>query len=311
MIFHARMKRHECLTSDPAAAAAVYIPYYAGLDVDRYLGQEHNDSSASDALARDLLKWLHGRAEWRVMGGRDHFLVVSRGSWDFLRTPEPDVPGRGNCLLSYPEIRNTTVLTSEASPWHGHDFAVPFPSHFHASSDADVASWQGRMRRLERKWLWGFTGGPRPSTKQTVRSQILEQCGKSSRCGVFRSTPRYTPGRTMQLLESVEFCMQPRGDAFTRKSTFDSILAGCIPVFFHPVSAYLQYIWHLPKDYRSYSVLIPHGEVENKNVSIEAVLAKIPPAKVAQMREQVIRLIPTVMYRDPAAKGVTVGAKRP
>ncbi|KAM0873892.1 hypothetical protein ACQ4PT_037776 [Festuca glaucescens] len=303
VIFHARMKQHECLTSRHDAAAAVYIPFYAGLDVERYLGQEHNDSSASDALARGLVEWLLARPEWRVMAGRDHFMNVARGSWDFLHTP--DVPGRGNSLLNYPAIRNVTVLTSEASPWHGVDFTVPFPSHFHASSDADVASWQGRMRRLERKWLWGFTGGPRPSTKQTVRSQILEQCGRSSRCGVFRSTPRYTPGRTMQLLESVEFCMQPRGDAFTRKSTFDSILAGCIPVFFHPISAYLQYILHLPRDYRSYSVLINHGDVENKNASIEEVLAKIPPAKVAQMREQVIRLIPTVMYRDPAAKGVT------
>uniref|UniRef100_M8CYN8 Xyloglucan galactosyltransferase KATAMARI1 n=1 Tax=Aegilops tauschii TaxID=37682 RepID=M8CYN8_AEGTA len=109
----------------------------------------------------------------------------------------------------------------------------------------------------------------------------------------------------MQLLESAQFCMQPRGDGYTRKSTFDSILSGCIPVFFHPVSAYLQYTWHLPRDYRSYSVFIPHRDVVDRNVSIEEVLRKIPPEKVARMRERVIQLIPTVMYRHPAAKGVT------
>uniref|UniRef100_A0ACD5VCN6 Uncharacterized protein n=1 Tax=Avena sativa TaxID=4498 RepID=A0ACD5VCN6_AVESA len=108
----------------------------------------------------------------------------------------------------------------------------------------------------------------------------------------------------MRLLESADFCLQPRGDSYTRKSTFDAILAGCIPVFFHPVSAYLQYTWYLPRDYRSYSVFIHHGDVVGRNVSIEEVLMKIPSTKVARMREEVIRLIPTVMYRDPAAKGM-------
>ncbi|KAK1598136.1 hypothetical protein QYE76_017558 [Lolium multiflorum] len=235
------------------------------------------------------------------MGGRDHFMNVARGSWDFLRTP--DVPGLGNSLLNYPAIRNVTVLTSEASPWHAVDFAVPF-RRTSTPPPTPTSPAEGRMRRLGQVAV-GFTGAPVTAPSRPCAPQILEQCGRSNRCAVFRSTPRYTPGRTMQLLESVEFCMQPRGDAFTRKSTFDSILAGCIPVFFHPISAYLQYIWHLPRDYRTYSVLINHGDVENKNASIEEVLAKIPPAKVAQMREQVIRLIPSVMYRDPAAKGVT------
>jgi hypothetical protein len=163
------------------------------------------------------------------------------------------------------------------------------------------------MRRLERPLLWCFAGASRSGDKRTVRSQIIEQCGKSSRCGMLGKpavSGRYSPGHAMQLLESADFCLQPRGDSFTRKSTFDSILAGCIPVFFHPVSAYLQYTWHLPKDYRSYSVFIHHGDVVSQNVSIEEVLRKIPSTKVAQMREEVIRLIPTLLYRDPVAKQV-------
>uniref|UniRef100_A0ACD6A4A9 Uncharacterized protein n=1 Tax=Avena sativa TaxID=4498 RepID=A0ACD6A4A9_AVESA len=311
LIFHARMKRHECLTSDPAAAAAVYVPFYAGLDVVRHQDQEiPANLSAREALPRGLVEWLLRRPEWRAMGGRDHFLVTGRGSWDFLRAL--GAAGKGNSLLSYPAIRNATVLTTEASPYHGHDFAVPFPSHFHASSDADVSGWQDRMRRAERKWLWGFAGASRPSSKRTVRSQIMEECGRSSRCAMVGSSTTAAaaftagPGRTMQLLESAAFCVQPRGDGYKRKSTFDSILAGCIPVFFHPISAYIQYIWHLPRDYRTYSVFIHHGDVVGKNASIEEALARIPPAKVARMREEVIRLIPTVMYRDPAAaKGVT------
>jgi xyloglucan galactosyltransferase MUR3 len=38
-------------------------------------------------------------------------------------------------------------------------------------------------------------------------------------------------------------------------------LAGCIPVFFHPGSAYVQYTCHLPKNYARYSVSIPEDNV--------------------------------------------------
>ncbi|KAF7027023.1 hypothetical protein CFC21_039094 [Triticum aestivum] len=305
IIFHARMRRHECLTADPAAASAVYVPFYAGLDAAMHL--DNPDLAVRDALSRDLVDWLEQRPEWRAMGGRDHFLVSGRGTWDFLRGPDAD--GWGNALMTYPAIRNATFLTTEASPWHGHDFAVPFPSHFHPSSDADVTDWQDRMRHAQRGLLWCFAGGPRGGDMGTVRAQIIKQCGRSSQCSLLGKSAvtkpgHYAAGHAMRLLESAEFCMQPRGDGYTRKSTFDAILAGCIPVFFHPVSAYLQYTWHLPRDYRSYSVFIPAGDV-GRNASIEEVLSKIPSEKVARMREQVIRLIPTVMYRDPAAKGVT------
>uniref|UniRef100_M8D8J2 Xyloglucan galactosyltransferase KATAMARI1-like protein n=1 Tax=Aegilops tauschii TaxID=37682 RepID=M8D8J2_AEGTA len=201
-------------------------------------------------------------------------------------------------------IRNATFLSTEASPRHGNDFALPFPSHFHPTSDAQVTGWQDRMRRRDRAWLWCFAGWPRAQGigMGPERAEIIEQCGNSSRCSMLGKLNHYVP---MRLLGSAEFCMQPRGDGYTRKSTFDAILAGCHPVFFHPVSAYLQYTWHLPRDYRSYSVFIPHGEVVARNVSIEEVLRKIPSGRVAQMRERVIQLIPTVMYRHPAAKEVT------
>ncbi|KAI5004056.1 hypothetical protein ZWY2020_031299 [Hordeum vulgare] len=303
IIFHARMRRHECLTADPAAAAAVYVPFYAGLDAAMHL--DNADLAARDALSLDLVDWL---AQWRAMGGRDHFLVSGRGTWAFLR--RPNAGGWGNALMTYPAVRNATFRTTEASPWHGHDFAVPFPSHFHPSSNADVAGWQDLMRHACRGLLWCFAGGPRGGDTGAVRTQIIEQCGRSSsRCSLLGKSAvtkpgHYASGHAMRLLGNAEFRMQPREDGYTRKSTFDAILADCIPVFFHPVSAYLQYTWHLPRYYRSYSVFIPAGDL-SRNASIEEVLSKIPSEKVAQMREQVIKLIPTVMYRHPAAMGVT------
>lgn len=40
------------------------------------------------------------------------------------------------------------------------------------------------------------------------------------------------------------FCFQPIGVLMTRKSLFDSILLGCIPVVFDPLTAAVMYTWH-------------------------------------------------------------------
>ncbi|XP_074270224.1 putative xyloglucan galactosyltransferase GT11 [Silene latifolia] len=103
----------------------------------------------------------------------------------------------------------------------------------------------------------------------------------------------------MNLFQKSDFCLQPPGDSYTRKSTFDTILAGCIPVLFHPGSAYVHYIWHLPKDYSRYSVFIPMDEVMEGKVSIEKILLKIPKEKIRAMREEVIKLIPRIVYANP------------
>ena len=108
----------------------------------------------------------------------------------------------------------------------------------------------------------------------------------------------------MRLFESSSFCLQPRGDTATRRSTFDAVVAGCIPVFFHPDSAYTQYTAHLPEEPERWSVLIMHTDVTARNVSIEETLARIPPETVRAMREEVIRLIPRVVYADPRSARV-------
>ncbi|KAL0369819.1 UNVERIFIED_CONTAM: putative xyloglucan galactosyltransferase GT11 [Sesamum angustifolium] len=110
------------------------------------------------------------------------------------------------------------------------------------------------------------------------------------------------PVNLMRLFENSVFCLQPPGDSFTRRSTFDAIVAGCIPVFFNPGSAYVQYLWHLPKDYDSYSVLISEEDVKQKKVNIDNVLSRIPKSKVSAMREEVIKLIPNVIYADPKSR---------
>ncbi|XP_076941324.1 xyloglucan galactosyltransferase KATAMARI1 homolog [Bidens hawaiensis] len=302
-IFHNRMKNYDCLTNESSVASAIYVPYYAGLDVWRYLF-DHNVSTR-DALAIDLAEWLREQPEWKPYDGKNHFIVAGRVIWEFRREVDED-EAWGNKLMLLPEFKNMTTLTIEKSPWHSNNFGIPYPTYFHPKSDNDIAEWQGKMRRHRRRALFSFAGAPRPDMEDSYREEIIQQCIDSTKCRIIRCSNEnlkcYQPIDVMKLFQNSVFCLQPPGDSFTRRSTFDSILAGCIPVFFNPGSAYVQYLWHLPKEFDKYSVLINEDDVRNKNVSIEHVLSRISARKVAEMRIEVIRLIPTVVYADPKSK---------
>ncbi|KAL3850664.1 hypothetical protein ACJIZ3_012546 [Penstemon smallii] len=305
VIFHQRMKQYDCLTNDSSQASAIFVPYYAGLDVARYLWDNYN-TSIRDSDSLELFKWLREKPEWDVMNGRDHFLVTGRISWDFRRAVDED-SAWGNKILNLPESQNMTMLTIESSPWNKNDFAIPYPTYFHPSTDEQVHQWQSKMRKQKRRSLFCFAGAPRPGMDNSIRGDIMEQCNSSKKkCKMLECRDDkqncLNPVNVMRMFQSSIFCLQPPGDSFTRRSTFDSIVAGCIPVFFTPASAYVQYIWHLPKDYKSYSVLIPESDVKNKKVTIERVLSKFSKSKVMGMRNEVLKLIPKVVYADPRSR---------
>ncbi|XP_039041459.1 xyloglucan galactosyltransferase KATAMARI1 homolog [Hibiscus syriacus] len=303
VIFHNRMKQYRCLTKDPSVASAIYVPYYAGLDVGRYLWDP--DGFMRDYDAVNVVKWLASRPEWKRMWGRDHFLVAGRINWDFRRNPKNESDW-GNELLNLDEARNTTTLVLESSPWNYNDFAIPYPTYFHPSTDSEVFQWQNRMRRLKRRFLFSFAGARRPGRHESIRNELIDQCLATRRRCRFLECDKtqkcHNPAYVLKLFQSSIFCLQPSGDSYTRRSIFDSIVAGCIPVFFHPGSAYVQYIWHFPKDYRKYSVFIPERDVKSGKSNIERILQRISRERRASMRDEVISMISSVIYADPSSR---------
>ncbi|GKE27393.1 xyloglucan galactosyltransferase MUR3, partial [Tanacetum coccineum] len=73
VIFNYRMKQYKCLTNDSSLAAAIFVPFYAGFDAAKYLWGYN--ISVRDAASNDLVEWLQKRDEWKLMNGKDHFLV--------------------------------------------------------------------------------------------------------------------------------------------------------------------------------------------------------------------------------------------
>lgn len=308
MIFHARMENHPCRTFDPINAKLFYVPFYGGLDAS---GKFHSANlTERDELAVRLADYLRSKPWWERHHGKDHFLVLGRTAWDFLRRNNEF----GNSLLSLPDVQNMSVLTVERNPWDlvHNQHGIPYPSYFHPYTSHQMMTWQNRMRQSSRPHLFSFIGGPRKGVeKAAVRDELIKQCSESGRCNLLicgkGPSKCHDPIEVLKVMSRSQFCLQAPGDSFTRRSTFDSVLAGCIPVFFSPHTVYTQYEWFFPAgDGSAYSVYIDENVLKMGNgtervVSIEEELLKIEREKVDRMRRTVINLMPRLTYAHPNA----------
>jgi hypothetical protein len=141
MLFHARLVgSYECITREPEEARLFYVPYYAGMDAALTLFSPR--LQVRDRLAQRLAGWLAASPVWTRFGAhRRHFVVLGRTTWDFARSPDSD-SGWGTSFSSLPDFAPLTKLLIERNSWRPDELAVPYPTSFHPSSDADVELWQ-------------------------------------------------------------------------------------------------------------------------------------------------------------------------
>ncbi|GAV90472.1 Exostosin domain-containing protein [Cephalotus follicularis] len=305
MIFHARMENHPCRTWDPNHANLFYVPFYGGLHASSKFRESNH--TARDELAVSLVGYLQRQHWWQRHRGKDHFLVLGRTSWDFMRTTNTGYDFGANCLLMLPTVQNMSVLTVERHPWNGsNQHGIPYPSYFHPSTSDQIVAWQNKMRQSERPYLFSFIGAPRRGVdKAAIRDELIKQCGDSIKCMLLKcengASKCHEPLEVLKVMTESQFCLQAPGDSFTRRSTFDSILSGCIPVFFSPHTAYTQYGWFLPANPNDYSVYIFDNNGNTSSINIEKRLSGISTKRVQQMRSAVIDLIPKLTYAHPNA----------
>lgn len=295
IIFHRRILNHRCRTLEPESAAAFYLPFYVGLAVGKYLWSD-SSAKARDMHCDMMLKWVQDQPYWNRSDGWDHFTAMGRITWDFRRSKDEDW---GSSCIYKKAMRNITRLLIERNPWDYFDVGVPYPTGFHPRSESDVTQWQDYVRSRNRSSLYCFAGATR-MVKNDFRSMLLSHCkNESGSCRVVDCEGTRCMNGTSAILETFldsVFCLQPRGDSFTRRSIFDCMVAGSIPVFFWKRSAYFQYAWFLPDEPGSYSVFIDRNEVRNGTKSIKAVLESYSQEEVKRMRDKVIDYIPKFIY---------------
>ncbi|KAL0393531.1 UNVERIFIED_CONTAM: Xyloglucan-specific galacturonosyltransferase 1 [Sesamum latifolium] len=301
-IFHARVLKHPCRVYDQNAAKLFYVPYYGGLDILRWHFKNVSDD-VKDSLALDLVRWLESQGPWYRNLGKDHVFVLGKISWDFRRN---DKSSWGTRLLEFDEMQNPVKLLIERQPWHPNDIGIPHPTFFHPQTDDDIVTWQLKVIKSKRRSLVSFAGAARPGSSDSIRTVLIEQClSTSNNCKFLNCTSGQCdqPESIVELFLESEFCLQPPGDSPTRKSVFDSLVSGCIPVLFDPFTAYYQYPWHFPASHDKYSVFVDKEEVRNKSVDVVERLMKIPDRERENMRRYIVyELLPGLVYGDVNSK---------
>ncbi|VVB09483.1 unnamed protein product [Arabis nemorensis] len=300
-ILHSRILKHPCRVYNQSQAKIFYVPFYGGFDVLRWHFKNVSED-VKDRLGMEVLKWLGSKESWKRKSGKDHVFVLGKISWDFRRSKIP----WGSRFLELQEMQNPTKLLIERHPWEVNDIAIPHPTYFHPKTDKDITSWQLKMISKPRRNLISFAGGARPGNPNSIRSMLIEQCRTfSDQCRFLNCTNGSCnkPENVIKLFQDSEFCLQPSGDSPTRKSVFDSLISGCIPVIFNPYTAYYQYAWHLPEDHKRYSVYINQEDVKGKRVNVvEKLMAKTLREREDTRSYIVHQLLPGLVYGDSNAK---------
>ncbi|KAK6128705.1 hypothetical protein DH2020_037555 [Rehmannia glutinosa] len=269
VIYHARILKHTCRTMEPGSATAFYIPFYAGVAVAKYLFTNYT-ARERDWHSERLLSWVKDQPPWRRSNGSDHFIMLGRMTWDFRRSRDEDW---GSRFIHMPLMKNILRLAVERDPWDALEIGVPTS-------------------------LFTFVGGKR-NVRGDFRTILQSHCyNESGSCRVVDCSGTRCYDGTSEILEAFldsDFCLQPRGDAYTRRSTFDCMLAGSIPVFFWKRSIYHQYEWFLDDEPDKFSVFIDRKDVRN-GTSIRKVLEGYSRDEVRKMREKIINFIPNFVY---------------
>ncbi|KAF3448554.1 hypothetical protein FNV43_RR09267 [Rhamnella rubrinervis] len=298
-IFHARVLKHPCRVYNENEAKLFYVPFYGGLDILRW-HFKNVSNDVKDTLSLELIKWLETQRPWGRNSGKDHVFVLGKISWDFRRNDG----SWGTRLLELDQMQNPIKLLIERQPWHANDIGIPHPTYFHPQSDDDIIAWQTKIISSYRRHLVSFAGADRPDVPDNIRSMLIKQCTSADHhnCQFLdcNSGGCDEPESVIQLFVESEFCLQPPGDSPTRKSVFDSLVSGCIPVLFDPFTAYYQYPWHLPEDHGRYSVFVDQKDVKEMKVNVVQKLMQISLKDRDELRRHIVyELLPGLVYGDP------------
>ncbi|GFZ18793.1 glycosyltransferase 18 [Actinidia rufa] len=267
-------------TGVPESATAFYIPFYVGLAVGNYLWGNHT-AKERDWHCEMMLKWVQNQKWWKRSNGADHMLMLMLGrlTWDFRRLTDAD-DDWGTKFLQMPAMKNVIRLCVERSTWDPLEVAVPYPTIFHPRTKSDIREWQTFVRRRRRTSLFAFVGGRREKIKNDFRGVLQDQCTAApDACRHVDCARKSCLDGTTAIMESFldsDFCLQPRGDGFTRRTS-----GSCLP------------------EPGRYSVFIHRDDVRN-GTSIREVLEGYGREEVAMMREKVVEYIPKFVYAAPS-----------
>lgn len=203
--------------------------------------------------------------------------------------------------------------------------AVPYPTMFRATGQASIDAhlrWMQGLNQGGREYVFSYVGGVH-GEHPYLRLQLHKECAASSACkhlpcvgtdlareygwNALDQKTCKTDHRAIQLaLQVSDFCLQPDGDSPSRQGIFDSILSGCIPVFFSTCiypDLFIENVYHLflPAFSRTaygagdWSVMLNASAIYG-GANVGEMLRAIPQSEVQRMKARLIELAPRIQY---------------
>ena len=124
--------------------------------------------------------------------------------------------------------------------------------------------------------------------------------------GTSRSCEVTQAERIVEWMQNSVFCLQPPGDTATRKSFYDSIITGCIPVLFELpyIPTHVTYPFDTKIDYSKFTVMIP----ANKTFIEVLDPYRYDTDAVKQLQKNLARVAKYLQYNDITTADVDVDA---
>merc|ERR1712007_170920 len=108
------------------------------------------------------------------------------------------------------------------------------------------------------------------------------------KCMILTTFKRKQALEMLDLKSRSVFCLEPIGDSINRKSVADSILSGCMPVFFG-IAQVFQYQVQWREWHSSAFVAINRVKFASGQLDLVRTLREIPASDVRQMQSQLAR----------------------
>ena len=304
----------------------------------REVGGSRNSSGKADCNALAAVPSNATAVIWSGIGVALRHFAAHAGCEALLTTLE-----RRATIVAFEPVFNGASVHSTAScpriqsPSSGGNayVIVPYPTQFHARSDASITDHIASVTRVRRPHLAAYFASSH-GRQAELRAKLHTACREVGEtiCDRIdfaegRCDPRHQAGNGasscrgesaadvgVSIFERIlrgylrsEFCLMPGGDTPTRQGIMDALIVGCIPVFFADCTQQLLYdeAYHpfIPRYSRagwgagSWSVLLSSVRIlKNPHLFITE-LEAISPKKRAEMRGYISTFISKLQYTVP------------
>ena len=324
IVLHHKLMHSPYRTLNPDEADVFFIPFYEASHCfcKRHMNTTYNGTNLEHAVFQEIQRLGYYKQ------GKPHVIAIGK--------IEREERTKSCPLLKQSWAWNMTAIGIESDDKLRHNrhqtfqkqnllrfITVPYPSYIHFTQD-NGGRYRSNIFKHQRRVFVFMAASSRMSNpfraqilklmpNKTMSTQSVDEYLKyqhfknknfsntSELLSMWLVTPEnpgpHIEGTVRWMRESV-FCLQPPGDSPTRKSIYDGILCGCIPVFFQdPHQKVVTYPFQDILDYSKFSVTIP----SNATTRFWDILMKYKddPGKISDLQKNLYDVMPLMQYSFP------------